>query len=419
MKILFVHNNFPAQFAALAEALSRFRAVELAAIGCESAREMARVRLHRYRSPAAVARAHSFARRFDNESRRAEEVLYAANKLRQDGFTPDLVFVHPGWGEGLPLRTLFPSARIVVYCEYYYRREGGDVGFDPEFPSMGVDGFVALDARNAATLLSLVSCDAAVSPTEWQKSTYPSIVRSAITVAHDGVDTDFFRPDPFATIALPNGERLQAGEEIVTYASRNFEPLRGFHSFLRALPKVLEKRPKARALIVGDSGVSYGLPPRRHLNWKEALLGELGGRLDRSRVVFLGRQPREAYLGILQVSAAHVYLTYPFVLSWSMLEAMSAGCALIASDTEPVREFVDGDNGALTSFFDTDALADNIVATLADPTRRLARGAAARRTILRRLDAETICTPRRLRLVEELMNTRLEPDPTLAADAPR
>ena len=196
MKILFVHNNFPAQFARLAEALSRFRDVDLAAIGCETAREMPGVRLHRYRSPAAVARAHSFARRFDNESRRAEEVLYAGNALRKDGFTPDLVFVHPGWGEGLPLRTLFPGAKIIVYCEYYYRRHGGDIGFDPEFPTMGVDGFVALDARNAATLLSLASCDAAVSPTEWQKSTYPAIVRSAITVAHDGVDTDFSVPIP-------------------------------------------------------------------------------------------------------------------------------------------------------------------------------------------------------------------------------
>ncbi len=414
MKILFVHHNFPAQFGNLAKALSGCSGVELAAIGCETAREVENVRLYRYRSPLPAAQAHSFARRFDNEARRAEVVLYTANRLRQEGFTPDLVIVHPGWGEGLPVRAAFPKAKIIVYCEYYYRREGGDAGFDPEFPAMGVDGYVALEAKNASTLLALATCDAAVSPTEWQKSTYPAALRSLIHVAHEGVDTEYYRPDPYATLALPNGETLSAGEEILTYASRNFEPTRGFHTFMRALPKVLDKRPKARALIVGDSNVSYGLPPRKFVNWKDALLSEVGDRIDRSRVHFLGRQSRETYLRILQISAAHAYLTYPFVLSWSMLEAMSAGCALVVSDTAPVIEFANGDNAVVTSFFDSDALAENIAATLADPRKRAARGAAARRTILRRLDAKTICMPNWLRLIEHVTDRRFEADPARA-----
>ena len=414
MRVLFVHNNFPAQFATLATALSRCRGVEIVALGCESARAFPGVRVARYRSPHNLAHAHSFARRFDNEARRAEEVMYAANGLNAEGFVPDLIFVHPGWGEGLPLRAIFPAAKIVAFCEYWYRREGGDVGFDPEFPAMGVDGNVALEARNASSALALSACDAALAPTEWQKATYPKVFRPLIEVIHEGVDTDFFTPMPRAAVRLPDGGVLRAGEEIVTYATRDFEPIRGFHSFMRALPEALARRPRAHAVILGETGISYGMRPRRFPNWKEAMLAEVGERLDLSRVTFLPRLPYPDYLNILRVSAAHVYLTYPFVLSWSLLEAMSAGCLVIASDTAPVREVVDAGNGLLVPMFDIAALSNRIVEALARPQAHAERRAAARRTIVQRYDSTQASAPRLLALVERVVGRRLEREETFA-----
>jgi glycosyltransferase involved in cell wall biosynthesis len=414
MKILFVHNNFPAQFRNLVAALSRSGVAEIAAIGSETARGSMGVDLHRYQTPRALAHAHAFARRFDNEARRAEEVLYAAAKLAADGFKPDVILAHPGWGETLPLRTVFPAAKIVIYCEFYYRREGGDIGFDPEFPSMGLDGFVGLEARNAATLLALSSCDAAISPTHWQKSTYPALYHPLISVVHEGVDTHYFAPDPRASFLLPDGQRIAAGDEILTYSARSLEPIRGFHSFMRALPRVLKERPEARVVILGDNGVSYGQPPRRHPNWKEAMLAELGEGLDMSRVFFLGKLSYGDYRKILQISAAHVYLTYPFVLSWSLLEAMSAGCLVIGSDTPPVREMIDDANGVIAPMFERDALAARIVEALANPEAHRPLREAARETIVSRFDALTVCAPRQLALLRDL--TGLDPCSGAAAE---
>jgi glycosyltransferase involved in cell wall biosynthesis len=408
MKILFVHNNFPAQFVNLAATLAEAEGVELAAIGCETSRAVPGVKLLRYRTPRGVAQAHTFARRFDNECRRAEEVLYAATKLLKEGFHPDLVFVHPGWGENLPLRGLFPAAKIVVFCEYYYRREGGDIGFDPEFPTMGVDGFIGLELRNAATLLALASADAALAPTHWQKSTYPKAFHPLISVIHEGVDTDFFAPDSTASLRLPDGTVLSAGQEILTYTSRNFEPMRGFHSFMRALPLVLERRPRAQILIVGENGVSYGAPPRKHPDWKAAMLDEVGERLDFSRVHILARQSLSTYLKVLQISAAHVYLTYPFVLSWSMLEAMSAGCLVVGSETPPVVEVIDGANGLLAPMFDIEALAERIVDALSRPEAYRPLRKTARRTIVENFDARAVCGPKLLEFVEQVSGTPLK-----------
>jgi glycosyltransferase involved in cell wall biosynthesis len=394
MKLLFVHNNFPAQFRNLAVALSATPGVKLAAIGSDTAREMPGVALYRYAAYAPHAPSHSFSRRFDGESRRAEQVLYAATRLAQDGFVPDVILVHPGWGENLPLRAVFPKAKIVVYCEYYYRAEGGDIGFDPEFPSIGVDGAVALDCKNAATLLALASCDAALSPTRWQKSTFPKDFQHKIDVFHEGVDTDKFAPDPHAVLTLSDGRRLAASDEILTYSARSLEPIRGFHNFMRTLPRVLEARPEARVVIVGDDGVSYGVPPRKHPTWKAALLDELKGRIDKSRLLFLGRLPYDDYLRVLQISSAHVYLTYPFVLSWSLLEAMSAGCLVIGSDTAPVREMIDGENGLLAPMFDPAALAKTIIGALAHPEAHAERRRRARRFVRENFDARSQCAPK-------------------------
>src|ERR1043166_4217599 len=173
-KILFIHNNFPGQFTHMAKSLAKRPDIELAAIGAPSSQNLPGVKLIKYSfANQDVSSSHPFARRFDLECRRAEEVVYAATKLVSAGFSPDLILGHPGWGETLPLRSVFPAARIIPYCELFYRAKNQDVGFDREFPEMGLDGDINVNLKNAATLLALSDCDQGLSPTLWQKSTYP------------------------------------------------------------------------------------------------------------------------------------------------------------------------------------------------------------------------------------------------------
>ncbi|MCI4678573.1 glycosyltransferase [Rhodoblastus acidophilus] len=386
MNILFLHNNFPAQFQNLAQELASNPSHRVVAIGSETAQPVPNVDLLRYRTPGYdVSPTHPFARRFDAECRRATAVLYALSELRASGFAPDLIVGHCGWGETLPLRSVFPRARIGIYCEYYYRPEGQDVHFDAEGPQLGVDGVIALHCKNASTLLSLAEADFGLSPTEWQKQTYPAEYQAKIHVVHEGVDEVRLSPDEEARFLLPNGELLDRGKEIVTFVARNLEPMRGYHIFMRALPRILDARPEAQVVIVGGDGVSYGPSPPEGKSWKSIYLDEVAGRLDLSRVHFLPYLPYDEYVRLLQVSRTHVYLTFPFVLSWSLIEAMALGCVIVASDTAPVREAITHEiNGLLTSFHDPDALADQVARVLSDPVAFVQLGRAARATALGR-----------------------------------
>lgn len=385
MNVLFVHTNFPAQFRPLAEALAADPSHRLAAIGSQTAGGMRGVRLERYYfQDAGHAAVHSFARRFDSEARRAEQVLYALNALEGAGFVPDVILAHSGWGETLPLRAKFPRARLIIYCEYYYRDKGQDVHFDPEFPQLGIDGLTYLRAKNASQLLALAECDLGLSPTRWQRSTYPPEFQGKIAVAHEGVDTQTVRPDAHATFTLPSGSTISARDEVITFVARNLEPLRGYHVFMRALPEIMRARPHAHVVIVGGDGVSYGPHPHDGRTWKDTYRMEVAARIDPRRVHFVGTLAYAAYLRLLQVSRAHVYLTYPFVLSWSLIEAMSAGCLVIGSDTAPVREVViANENGLIVPFFDVRALSLAVIDALARPAAYAGLRQTARATALR------------------------------------
>jgi glycosyltransferase involved in cell wall biosynthesis len=403
MKVLFVHNNFPAQFGPLARALATHPSVELAAIGSMTSRPVKGVNLIKYRMAAGnVSETHPFARRFDAECRRAEQVLYSLSSMVKSGFVPDVILAHPGWGETLPLKSVFPKARLLLYCEFFYGGDGRDVGFDMEFPATGLDGDVGLRVKNAATLLALSDCDRALSPTEWQRSTFPSHFHSKIDVIHEGVDTNIARPDPGAAFELGSGRRLTRADQVVTFVARNLEPMRGYHVFMRALPKILAKLPDAQVLVVGGDGTSYGARPPDGETWKEIFLSEVAGSIDASRVHFTGRLPYRRFIRALQVSSAHVYLTYPFVLSWSAVEAMSCGCIVIGSDTPPVREVVDGENGILVPFFDSDQIADRTIAAVKHPRRFEKMRERARQTALDKYDGERVCVPKALELLQTL-----------------
>jgi glycosyltransferase involved in cell wall biosynthesis len=299
------------------------------------------------------------------------------------------------------LRTMFPKAMLLVYCEFFYGVEERDIGFDLEFPTIGLDGHIGLQLKNATTLLALSDCDLGTSPTRWQQSTFPAHYQSKIEVVHEGVDTVRIRPNPHARLTLPNGRQVGSSDEVVTFVSRNLEPLRGYHVFMRALPEILERRPNAQIVIIGRDGLSYGQAPPVGKSWKSVFLDEVSDRLDLSRVHFMGGVPYQTFIAALQVSSAHVYLTYPFVLSWSMLEAMSAGCLVIGSDTSPVSEVIrPGENGMLVPFFGVEELAGCVIEALQAPAKFSAIREAARRFVVDHYDAAQVCVPRMRRLLD-------------------
>lgn len=392
MQILFIHNNFPGQFKNLAPAFARRPGISVTAIGGPTSRALPKIPLVKTAVLPPLRSAHPFASEFEFDVGRSEQAMYAAVSLRTEGFSPDIVIGHSGWGLMLPMREIFPKSRIISYCEWYYGARDADVGFDPEFLAPTLDSRIRLRARNAGIALAALEADLRVSPTYWQRHQFPDSIRNQIQVTHDGVDPTILDAAS-DRLALRNGEIVSAGDEIVTFVTRSLEPYRGFHIFCRALRRILAKRPGARALIVGSDDVSYGRQSKTG-SWRKQLIDELGGSVDWNRVHFLGRVPYEAFCTLLKVSRVHVYLSYPFVLSWSLIEALMAGCFVVASDTAPVREVIrDGENGLLTSFFDPDVLADLVIDALADPARHVARRATARRLARRDFDFATVAEP--------------------------
>jgi glycosyltransferase involved in cell wall biosynthesis len=357
MRLLVLHQNFPGQFGHLVRAWCQRPGWDVRALGRDTAPGLPGFnRLTRYKlARAPHAHQHPYLRTMESAVLHGQAVARVLLDMKKKGFTPDTVLAHPGWGESLYVKDVFPAARLVHFCEWYYQAEGADLGFDPEFP-ITFDDRARIRTWNALHTLNLTHCDAAVTPTHWQKSRHPEIFQPKIKVQHEGIDTEGLQPDPAATITTPSGTTLKAGDAVVTYVARNLEPYRGFHIFMRALEKLQLKHKTVHALIVGGDDVSYGQRPKGAKHWREKMLQEV--KLDPTRTHFLGRIPRPQYIRVLQVSAAHVYLTYPFVLSWSLLEAMACGTSIVASDTTPVREAMsDGKTRDLVPFFDSNAIA--------------------------------------------------------------
>lgn len=366
MKLLFIHQNFPGQFRHIVAHLTKQPGVQVLAIGREQAPGLPGVRMLRYKPHrTASPHTHPYVRSFEDGVLHGQQVLRLLLELKAKGYHPDVIVAHPGWGETLYAKEAFPNAKLIHFCEYYYQAQGADAGFDPEYP-LDLNGTASIRSRNALHLLNLENCDQAITPTQWQHSLHPKAYQDRIQVIHEGIDTANLGPDPEATLPLPNGKELKAGEPIITYVARNLEPYRGFHSFMRTLPKILKEHPTCQVVIVGGDYVSYGSKPKDAPNWRSKLLAE--NPIDLERVQFLGKVPYATYKKVLQVSAVHVYLTYPFVLSWSLLEAMASGCLIVGSDTAPVREVIrDGDNGLLVDFFKPDEIAERVLQGLAKP----------------------------------------------------
>ena len=353
MKVLCVHQNFPGQYLHLARHLGTRPEHQIVFITQRQDVELPGVRKIVYKPRRPISpQVHHYLRESEAAVLNAQEVAGIALDLRKAGFIPDVMLGHNGWGEIWYLKDIFPEAPLIGYFEFFYRMQGADVGFDPADP-ITPDTAPRLRTKNFGNLLALDTADLGQCPTEWQKSVYPRRYQTILNVVHEGIDTEVVKPDPQARLMLSESkEQFTAGEEIVTYVARNLEPYRGFPSFMRSLPKILNSRPNARIIIVGGDEVSYGARLPEVQTFRQQMLVELAGSIDLSRVHFLGKIPYKAFLKVLQVSRVHVYLTYPFVLSWSMLEAMAAGCLVVGSRTQPVQEVIQhAANGLLVDFF--------------------------------------------------------------------
>ena len=379
MKYLFVHQNFPGQYLHLLRHLGADPGNEIMFISEPNPNGLPNVRRILYSTPKPDQESvHSTARDFDLACHRADLVAERAVNLKRLGFTPDIVIGHHGWGELLNVRDVWPDVPMLGYFEFYYATDGQDVDFDPEFP-MQPEKFPKIRAMNVVNLMALALGQHGQTPTAWQQTRYPDWARPRIRVIPEGARLDVCKPNPAARRApFTIGDFTVApGEKLVTYVARNLEPYRGFHIMMRALSDLLGARPDVKVIMVGGDDVSYG-SRLQGSTWREFLVNETKGTYDPSRVLMPGQIPYETYIRLLQRSDAHVYLTYPFVASWSLREALACGCAIVASDVESVAEFITDDtNGRLVPFLEPKKVAGAVLDLLEDAklSRRLRAGA--------------------------------------------
>jgi glycosyltransferase involved in cell wall biosynthesis len=406
MKILFVHQNFPGQYRELFSWLRAQGGHELVFLTQrKDAPEIEGARIVQYASHHKPGKdSYALTQYWEECAGNGFGCAQAAEKLKAEGFTPDIILGHVGWGELTFLKQVWGDVPIIGYFEYYFLAKGGSVGFDPEFPASPHAPFT-MHARNAVNFANIQTVDLGHSPTEWQRDTFPHAFRDKIYVKHDGIRTDKLKPDPDASVMLRRlGRSVTREDEIFTYMARNMEPTRGFHAFMRALPHILDARPNARALIIGGNDTSYGKKSSAAGGYRAEMEREVGDRVDWSRVHFLGRVPYADYQQIIQVSRCHIYLTVPFVLSWSLLEAMSMGATIVASDVAPVREAINhGDTGLLADFFKPEDIARKVVDVLERPGTYAHLGPNARAHVRRTHDFTKVCLPEHLRQMNGLV----------------
>lgn len=402
MRILFLHPNFPAQFRHVAAAIAKNPRHQVVFGTTRRQDQLPGVYKAIYQTTReARPETHHYLKTMENAVLQGQAVYRMAEQLKARGFVPDVVYGHSGWGPTLFIKDIFPQAQLLCYFEWFYHAHGSDADFDPSDP-VDADGEARIRMKNSPILTDLYSCDRGLSPTYWQRQQFPVEYHNKIQVLHDGVDTQVCCPKPGAKLVLPQLHLdLSHVEELVTYVGRGMEPYRGFPQMIEAVSLLQQRRPQCHVVIVGDDRVAYGKPLPDGKTYKQAMLEKFP--LDLSRVHFTGPLPYKEYLQVLQASSAHIYLTRPFVLSWSMLEAMSAGCLLVASDTAPVTEVIqDGHNGLLVDFFSPQELADRLEEALIQPDRMAMIRQNARNTILERYDLAKVL-PQHLQWIQQGM----------------
>jgi glycosyltransferase involved in cell wall biosynthesis len=409
MDILFLHPNMPGQYKHLARSLGAEGKHRIRFITKHKDMEIPGVTRVRYRVPRNPSpHTHRYLVGTERAVLQGQEVWRHCKKLRdEEGFSPRIILAHPGWGDALFVKDVFPQAKLLCFFEFYYRPSGADMGFDPD-DAMRPDDFARARVKNTNNILSLEAADWGICPTVWQWSTHPQEFRHKLSVLHDGVDANFCKPNPDAVFTVPGTDiTFKPGDEVVTHIERNFEPYRGFPTFMQAAEIILRERPKAHIVVVGADGVSYGKAAPKGTTYRKLWSERV--KLDPKRIHFVGSLPFAEVISMLQVSAAHMYLTYPFVLSWSLMEAMACGCAIVSSRTKPVTEVMrEGENGLLADFYSPQEVAQKTIQLLKAKDRNAELRANARATILGRYDYDTVL-PLHRRLVGELAEGALPP----------
>ncbi|MGD1850814.1 MAG: glycosyltransferase family 4 protein [Cyanophyceae cyanobacterium] len=408
MRILFLHPNFPAQFRHVSAILGRDPNNQVV-FGTKNENpewRIAGVRKVLFKPSRDVhPGTHHYVRPTENAVLQGQAMYRVAEAMRNSGFIPDLIYGHSGWGSTTFIKDAFPESRFLGYFEWFYNARGADADFDPNDP-LSVDDIARIRLKNSPILLDLNSCDYGVCPTKWQRSQFPAEYRPKLNVIHDGVDTDYFVPKPGAKLKLPNLD-LSHVDEIVTYVGRGMEPYRGFPEFIESIAYIQERRPNCHVVIVGSERVCYGKSLPDGKSYKQHMLEKVP--LDMSRVHFTGSLPYGQYIQVLQASSAHIYLTRPFVLSWSMIEAMAIGCVIIGSSTPPVEEIItDGENGLLTDFFSPKKIADRVDEVLNHPDGMAQIRQNARNFVVERYSHRSLL-PKHIQFIQDAAAGNLPP----------
>ena len=397
MNILILHPSFPGQFVYLAAFLAQqghrviFLAKNLNGSPIEGV-QTAVYKTEREVSP----ETHAYLRPAEEAVLEGQAIVRAVYALKEHGFVPDVAIGHAGWGSLLYLKDIYPELPVISYFEWFYHALNSDAQWWPD-EKIEINDMLRIRTKNAHHLLSLEVCDVGFTPTKWQHEQLPDAYKNKVKVIHEGVDTEFLVPDAEAKIVLDDiGLDLSETKEIVTYVARGFEAYRGFPQFMDSVRLLVNRRPDCHVVIIGNDKVCYGakLADKTYKEHEE----EKGG-YDAARVHFVGPRNRGDYRKILQASHAHIYLTRPFVLSWSMLEAMSIGCPLVASATPPVEEVVvDGENGLLANFRSPEHIAMRVEELLEDRELGKRLGKAARQTILNKYEMK-MCVRKQVNLM--------------------
>jgi glycosyltransferase involved in cell wall biosynthesis len=398
MRILFLHNNFPGQYRRIAGHLRGREGIEMLAGTLASNRQEFGIRRIDYTPHREVTKdIHPTLAASERAVLTAQAAFKALYPLKQSGWTPDLVMAHSGWGPSLLVKELWPDTRMISLFEWYYRARGSDTDF---LEPVSHDAAARAHFKNVPILLDLATMDWGTSPTRWQWSQFPPHLTHNISVLHEGVDTDFFSPGEDSVEA--DGRVFTAEDEVITYVARGMEPYRGFPQFMEAVSILQRRRPDLHVLVAGQDRTAYGKTRSDGKTHREHALGTFD--LDESRIHFLGLVPLARLRAMFRITRAHVYLTVPFVLSWSMLEAMASGALVVGSDTPPVKELItDGEVGVLTDFFDPARIAASIEAVLSGEVDSERLTQAARRTIVEQYALQVIL-PRQWNMMTAVAN---------------
>lgn len=385
MRLLFLHRNYPAQFRQLAAFLAMDKNNEIVYITARKDYEIEGIRKVIYELIREVnPESHHYMKFYEESILHGQAALREAIKLRSEGFIPDVIIGH-SWGQSMFIKDIYPEVPYIAHIEWFYNADNSDIDF---LGKPDIDLRAKTRVKNSHILVDMYSCDKIITPTKWQLQQIPKQFQNKASVIHEGVDTGFFRPNDDVVFEFED-KKFTRQDEIIAYTTRGMEPYRGFPEFMEAASIIQKRRPNCHIIVAGDDRVCYGPKLPEGKTFKGLMLEKFD--FDMSRIHFTGILNYNDYVKILQVASAQIYLTFPFVLSWSMLEAMSCGGVVLASSTPPVTEVIeDNYNGILFNFFTPQEIVDKVEEVLDNKEKYNHLRTNARKTIIDNYDLKTM-----------------------------